>query len=299
MIDDIDDKRYSNLPPGDISNASRIPYTSRLSSSTSSSRRQTTLPPNMSAPKHAAAGSPPVSPSVRIITHMNADHADSLVRYLEHYHQLSSFSARNAHITDITLSTLILSTRAAPRQPPSAGEDQAGRKTELTADTYIIPLDPPLTSWAQARERLVKMDEECVTGLGRSKVTLKTYLPPTNTLHRTMGVLTCLTLLAFCWRPNLTPNTFSMLFGPLPQIFPGWFSFCYTIQPFVFWGMVLIHGAEAWYLDRTRLSRHSVPRGSVLWCTWMVSAILEGFGNFQRVDEWVHEEEMRKARQKH
>lgn len=34
----------------------------------------------------------------RIITHMNNDHQDSLVRYLEAYHNLSSFTARNAKI---------------------------------------------------------------------------------------------------------------------------------------------------------------------------------------------------------
>ncbi|KAK3173077.1 hypothetical protein OEA41_006406 [Lepraria neglecta] len=83
----------------------------------------------------------------RIITHMNADHQDSLIRYLEYYAGLSSFSARNAQLTDITFDSLTI----------EYSHEQAHR----------IPIKPPMTAWSEARPRVVEMDMVATRGLGR------------------------------------------------------------------------------------------------------------------------------------
>lgn len=144
------------------------------------------------------------------------------------------------------------------------------------------------------------MDKECLEKLGRSDVTLKHYIPPQG-FHFLLGVLTCLTLATInpLTRPYWQPHHYSLIFGSLPVLVPGFARFVYAVEPYVFWGMVLVHGGEAVYLDRSRLRRHSVPVGSGLWWKWMAGCFCEGFGNFVRIDKWVAMERKRKEKQVH
>jgi len=231
---------------------------------------------------------------------MNADHHDSIVRYAEHYCSLSSFTARHAHLTSISFTSLTLSTARASITPPAPTTSTAAsaRKSELGAHTYHIPLDPPLTSWAQARERLVAMDNSCLEKLHRSPFTLGHYIPPRG-FHALLMVLTTLTFTTFFSRTLLAPNAPSALFGPLPVLFPSVFGWFWTIQPWVFWPMLVAHLGEAVYLDRSRLRRHGVPRGGKLWWKWVVGTVFEGFGNFVRIDAWAAEMQRKKDAKAH
>lgn len=213
---------------------------------------------------------------------MPSGRIDSLRRYLEAYHSLSSFSARNARLTHITLSSLTLSTSA----------NTSG------SSSYTIPLDPPLKSWSEARERLVSMDKLCLEKLDRSPITLTTYIPPRG-FHLLLGVLTIATLITFSSPTHLIPHQHSRLFGPLPIYMPGWFSFLHFMQKPVLYFMIIVHGGESYWMARTRLRRHSVPVGSALWWKWVVGTFLEGFGNFERVDGWVGRERERREKAKH
>lgn len=67
----------------------------------------------------------------------------------------------------------------------------------------------------------------------------------------------------------------------------------------ILWPVLVIHVAEAAYMDLGRLRRHSVARGGWLWWRWMVGAFAEGFGGFLRLDDWVRTEEERKEKQRH
>lgn len=67
----------------------------------------------------------------------------------------------------------------------------------------------------------------------------------------------------------------------------------------VFGPMVLIHVVEASVMHFTRLRPLNVPTGSGLWWKWMASTFVEGYGNFMRIDGWVREEEVRRAKAKH
>lgn len=253
----------------------------------------------MSGLSRASSGGPPPAPEERIIKHMNADHQDSLRRYLEHYHALSSFSARNAHLTDISFTTLTLSTSTiTPSQPPPASASGASKKYEIGSSTYHIPLDPPLKSWAEARERLVSMDKLCVEKLNRSSITLNTYIFPRG-FHLFLGILTICTLITFSSSTHLQPHKYSTLFGPLPIWIPGWFSFLTVMQQPVLWFMIVVHGGESVWMARTRLRKHSVPVASGLWWKWVLGTFFEGFGNFERIDVWVEEQIAKRARQKH
>ncbi|KAI4281586.1 MAG: hypothetical protein L6R35_005614, partial [Caloplaca aegaea] len=96
----------------------------------------------------------------RIIKHMNSDHQDSLVRYLEHYCHLSSFSARNAKLNNATLNSLSIST---------------GR-----GKLHLVPIQPAMAAWSEVRTRLAELDTQAVQGLGRSNITVKKYTRPTG-----------------------------------------------------------------------------------------------------------------------
>ncbi|KAI4120315.1 MAG: hypothetical protein LQ338_007100 [Usnochroma carphineum] len=94
----------------------------------------------------------------RIIKHMNSDHQDSLFRYLEYFCHLSSFSARNARLERVTLDSLSIST---------------GR-----GKLHLVPIQPAMGAWSEARTRFADLDARAVEGLGRSNITVKKYTRP-------------------------------------------------------------------------------------------------------------------------
>ena len=228
---------------------------------------------SQSADKDAAAQS-------RIITHMNADHSDSIIRYVRHYNGLSSFSARNARLTNITFTNLSISSSPYP----------------FMEVNHMISLDPPLNSWAEARARLVEMDGDACKGLCCSNITVKRYAPPKGIMAVVFG--TCLwTYITFSRRSHFLPG--SLYHDYFFKFVPGLAKFCYTIQPLLIALMVAIHLVEVVHLAITRLDKHTVPMLSQLWWKWILSDFVEGYGALQRIDQIVGEERLKKERQKH
>lgn len=142
---------------------------------------------------------------------------------------------------------------------------------------YTIPLDPPLSSLKEARERVVQMDKEAIAELGRSEVTVKEYRSPKG-FHAVVFGLCLFTYVVFSRRANVLPG--SLIYDYLLNYVPG-SSYFAGIQPAVLWLTVGIHLAEAVVMAR-RLGRHSVPLLSRLWWTWVGSCFIEGYGSFQR-----------------
>jgi len=199
----------------------------------------------------------------RVIPHMNADHQDSIVRYLEHLLNVSSFAARNARIEDMTLNSVTV---------------------RSNSKRYVIPLEPPMDSWRDARERLVRMDKDAIQALGRSDITVKEYRRPRG-FHAVVFVACALTFAAFCRMSNFLPGSY--LYEVVLKHFPGFASFCAKIQPILFYTMFAVHAGEAITMAKTRLRKHSVPVASRLWWTWVLSTLIEGVGAFQRFDAIV------------
>ena len=212
----------------------------------------------------------------RIITHMNNDHQDSLIRYLQYYARLSSFSARNAHLVDISFDDLtILSSNGTP---------------------HTIPIKPAMTSWSEARPRVVAMDGEAVAGLGASNITVKNYKPP----HGFMAVVfvaCALSYISFCRRANFEPG--SIFYDVLLKNAPSFARFCWKVQPLVFGFMVVVHSGEAVWMAKSRLEKHTVRMFSKVWWMWVLSCFVEGIGSFVRFDGCVREEKVKKEGMKH
>ncbi|KZF19837.1 hypothetical protein L228DRAFT_250264 [Xylona heveae TC161] len=211
----------------------------------------------------------------RIISHMNSGHQDSLIKYLKFYSHLSSFAARNARLTDISFS---------------------GMDITSNGKIYVVEISPPLKSWGEARERLVKMDKDATIGLGLSDVTVKEYRRPKG-FHAVIFTVCFATYVAFSRRSNFIPG--SLLYDLFLQGFPAFGKWLYTIQPLLIVTMVAIHVFEVTWLARTRLRVHNVPVTSKLWWIWMASCFIEGFGSFQRFDDIVYETRKAKESQKH
>ncbi|KAL9067580.1 MAG: hypothetical protein Q9161_006769 [Pseudevernia consocians] len=212
----------------------------------------------------------------RIITHMNNDHQDSLIRYLQYYAQLSSFSARNAHLADISFNNLtILSSNGTP---------------------HAIPVKPAMTSWSEARPRVVAMDAEAVAGLGASNITVRKYKPPRGFMTAVF-VACALTYISFCRRANFEPG--SIFYDTLLKKAPSFANFCRIIQPLLFWFMIVFHGGEAVWMAKGRLEKHTVRMFSRVWWMWVLSCYVEGIGSYVRFDECVREEQARKEGMKH
>jgi hypothetical protein len=214
----------------------------------------------------------------RIINHMNNDHQDSLVRYLEHYSNLSSFSARNAQLVDISFEALRI-------------------RTKRQSSGYLIPINPPMTSWKEARPRVVAMDAEAIAALGRSNITVKSYKPPRKPFELLISIVVATVLIAYSQRSNFEPG--SPLGDFLLLHSPRFAWFCQTFQPYIFWPVLAIHISECWVMARAKLKMHSVPTFSSLWWKWIVNVFFEGYPAFKRFDAIVRAEEQKRANAAH
>ena len=126
-----------------------------------------------------------------------------------------------------------------------------------------VPFVPPMSTYREARERVVLLDKECRQALGVSDVTVKQYLPPTGSYALPfLGIVT--TMLAYSQRYWFGK-------GQLVERFLGssFARFSFVIQPYLLGGLILIHGAEALYFAYAKLAKHSVNVRSANWWLWV------------------------------
>lgn len=74
------------------------------------------------------------------------------------------------------------------------------------------------------------------------------------------------------------------------------FSFAWLVRV-IFWPVITIHLAEAWYFDRTRCKKYGPERGTGTWMLWIGAVLIEGFTAFRRFDKvvlWLREEKAEK-----
>jgi Protein of unknown function (DUF2470) len=154
-------------------------------------------------------------------------------------------------------------------------EDIALNKITLSAGgrTFFIPIDPPLKSFSEARERVVKMDQDCIEALGRDSITIKEYRAPRG--FDAVIFATCFSTYILLSRPENVSFVF--------QLVPEFAAFVLKIRLLVLYPMIIIHLVESSLMIR-KLQRHSVPLFSKLWWTWTVSCFIEGIGSFRRYD---------------
>jgi len=81
----------------------------------------------------------------------------------------------------------------------------------------------------------------------------------------------------------------------LSRLPANWVSNMANYQRLAFWTLLILHTAEAAWLDVSRLQKHGIPRFSGLWWKWILGHLVVGFPNFGRFDALVKEKERAKA----
>lgn len=200
----------------------------------------------------------------RIITHMNKDHAPELTRYLRHYAALPRRAASGPVLTGLTLETMTIRT--------ADGKE------------HVVPFDPPMKSYADARRRAVEMDVAAREGLGLGDVDVDEFKPP-----RGFDVVVFVAVAAYfgCYLalPWQVPG--SPLHSFWDAVFPGGAAMQEWVVRRIAVPVLGIHLAEIVLLDRTRLAKYGVRRGSGVWWKWVASCFFEGFPSFGRFDRMV------------
>lgn len=212
----------------------------------------------------------------RIITHMNNDHADSIALYAQHYCKLSQSSSRGAKLIDIDLDGLTIS---------ASGEE------------HRIPFSPPMKSYAEARTRSVDMDREARTALDISSTKITRYTPPTSPFHLFVFGTCGFMFGTFAFYNYIVPGT--VFYNSVLKWFPGGPETFKWIVRMISMPVLAIHFGEAYMLDKTRLRKYGVERGSALWWKWIGSCFVEGFGCWVRIDKEVRYNEKEAEKAKH
>jgi len=208
----------------------------------------------------------------RIVSHLNADHHDSLVRYLEHYCGLSSWTAYDGKMTDVDLDAMTFT---------------------CNGKNYNIPFDPPMKSYREARERAVEMDKQSLAGLKKSDITVKEFVPPTG-LYAIPFLIIAATFLGYSQRWWFAKGAIvERLLGQ------GFAKFSWTVQPWLISFMLCLHTAEAIYLARNQLRRHSLNPRTLPWWQWVGTTFIEGQFAFKRFKDLVARKREAKEKQKH
>lgn len=153
-----------------------------------------------------------------------------------------------------------------------------------------------MTSWADARGKLVALDAAATAGLKRSNITVKKYVKPTGFMA-VIFFLVVITFALFSRPANFEPG--SWLYDYVWVYIPGFARSRHRMQPLALFFMFGIHGVEAVWMITSRLRKHTVPTFSRLWCAWVLSCFFEGTGSFVRFDKIVEEETRRKEKLKH
>ena len=209
-----------------------------------------------------------------IINHMNREHTRELSNYLRHYNSLSSRQAAKSAIFDISFDTMHI---------------RAGGLN------HTVPFDPPLTSWSDARPRLVEMDTAAREALGISDIIVTSYRAP-NAIE--LVVMCSVAFYFFCAGslPWFLPGTkaWRIVDGFFPY---GAAGYRWLVRA-IFFPVLGIHLSEAFLFDRWRLGRYSVERWTPLWWVWEMSCFVEGLGAWRRIDRVVADKRAEKESKK-
>ncbi|KAL5116037.1 hypothetical protein ACEQ8H_006048 [Pleosporales sp. CAS-2024a] len=214
----------------------------------------------------------------RIIKHMNADHHDSVRRYLEAYSKKSVLQTRDAHMTDISLNEMTFS---------------------CNGQQNTIAFDPPMKSFREARERVVQLDKDALHLLGRSDLTVDRYIPPTVKLAHLCNFSQCLLSYLFLphasiWQPGSL--LYDTLLYRVPVVADLIAQYGWSIVVLV---MIPIHTFEAALMARRLRRQHGLTPLDWPWWAWTASCFVEGITSKWRLDGLLEEKRIEKDAKKH
>ncbi|OPB39293.1 hypothetical protein A0O28_0049990 [Trichoderma guizhouense] len=227
----------------------------------------------------ATARAPPSEQEMksRIITHMNTQHSRELSHYLRHYAGLSARAATaSPAIQDMNLAGMTIKTR--------------------NGSSYNVPFSPPLSSWAEARPRVIAMDVTAREALGISDIYLTEWARPRGFDWIPLGGVVFY-YICYAGLPLVAPGT--GLWETLRVVFPGGPEWFLWIVKSIFWIVFGIHTVEVYLLDKWKLQKHGVPRFSWVWWKWAGNIFVEGVTTWKRLDSIIAAKRAQKEEKKH
>ncbi|KAH6851158.1 hypothetical protein B0I37DRAFT_129649 [Chaetomium sp. MPI-CAGE-AT-0009] len=230
----------------------------------------------------------PPAQKAQTIAHMNADHRTDMRHILLHYGAVppippSYYEAgddddannKNPLMTDIDLASITL-------QLP-------GRPGVL----HRVLFEPPLGGWGERRGRLVEMTRVAREALGvgaaaddgEKTVVVDEYMAPRvpYDLAIFVAVLVYYVCFGLVWMGCVTPGSIPARAVEAVRFPGGVDGFTWLVEA-IFVPVVVLHAFETWLLERTKLQKYGVRRGSAVWWMWVVSVFIEGFMAFKRFD---------------
>ncbi|KAL2024114.1 hypothetical protein VTK56DRAFT_9894 [Thermocarpiscus australiensis] len=183
-----------------------------------------------------------------------------------------------------------------------------GGTTTTTTPLARVAFDPPLRHWDERRARLVDMtrvarqalgvpdpdpdpdlDLDSSSQSGETVVTVDEYMPPRPgdwlILLSVVFYFALFALFRTGWFAQHGSGAAAAARAMVEMCrFPYGVEGLRWVTEVIFVPVVGIHAAEAWWLERTRLRKFGVMRGSRVWWFWMVSVFVEGMMAFKRFD---------------
>ncbi|KAG7285454.1 hypothetical protein NEMBOFW57_010082 [Staphylotrichum longicolle] len=169
-----------------------------------------------------------------------------------------------------------------------------------TDTLHAVALDPPLASWEERRARLVEMTRVAREALGvvssteeenggkgnvMAAAVVNEYMPP-----RVPYDLTIFLAVLFYYSTWVLVQAGGLgAGGAAARVvegvrFPGGVAGFTWLVRTIFVPVLGIHVFETWLLERTRLRKFGVRRGSRVWWLWVGSVFVEGAMAFKRFD---------------
>jgi Domain of unknown function (DUF2470) len=213
------------------------------------------------------------TPKQRIISHMNAEHADSLEDYLKFYNSINAVPG-SAKMVGLSLDAMKIEYR-----------------DEIGVDTFaIVKFLPPMSSLSESRARLVAMAEEATGNPFHqspdfpSPVNVPAQRQPIRwTFPELPGLVSLLSISFGFWALS---NDYPLSKGgPLePYLLSAVITFARTFRPQLFAAMIAIHVIEAGVVAQT------CWQNGVAWphlLLWTVNGALEGGPAIVRINRLV------------
>jgi hypothetical protein len=171
-------------------------------------------------------------------------------------------------------------------------------KFSCNGQQHTIAFDPPLKSFREARERVVQLDKDALQILGRSDISIDTYIPPTVKIGHLWNFTQCLLsyiLLPFPsnWQPG------SVIYDSFLYRFPAFANLLASIGWYVVAVMIPIHLAEAAIMARRLRIKHGLTPLDWAWWSWTASTFVEGITAKWRLDGLVEKKKKEKGAKKH
>ncbi|KAF2829838.1 hypothetical protein CC86DRAFT_367760 [Ophiobolus disseminans] len=214
----------------------------------------------------------------RIIKHMNADHLDSVRRYLEAYAKKSILQTRSAQMTDISLNEM---------------------KFSCNGQQHVIAFDPPMKSLREARERVVELDKDALQILGRSDVSVDKYIPPYVKFGHYWNFTQCVLAYVLLPYPFVWQHG-SVLYDSFLYRFPSFANLIASVGWYVVVFIMLpLHFVEAGFMARRLRIKHGLIPLDGVWWLWVSSCFIEGVTAKWRLDGLVEQKKKEKEAKKH